>query len=90
MNYPESLYERKLDDGRVIVVYPLLFGNARLCVGPDDGLTIDDEWHYESSMLACMAADLWGGEGEPESWHRHPSSGRRRPEGDATREYVRF
>jgi len=89
VNYAGSLFERRLDDGRVLVVYPLLWGNARLCCGPDDGLTIDNEWHYESSDLAIFAAAVWDGENEPTGWHRHPSSGRRRPEGDEAREYVR-
>ena len=88
MNYPGSLYERKLADGRVIVVYRLLFGCARLCIGPDDGLTIDDEWHYESGDEAIFASAVWDGEGEPSQWHRHPGSGRRRPDGDPNREYV--
>lgn len=89
MNYPEALYERKLDDGRVIVVYSLLWGNARVGVGIDGAMVFDDEWHYESDLAACLAAAAWDGEQEPEGWHRHPSSGRRRPKGDVTQEYVR-
>jgi len=27
---------------------------------------------------------------EPEGWFRHPHSGRRRPGGDASKEYVEF
>jgi hypothetical protein len=30
----------------------------------------------------------WDGNGEPDGWMRHPDSGRRRPDGDAAREYV--
>ena len=28
-------------------------------------------------------------ESEPSGWHRHPATGRRRPDGDPTKEYVR-
>lgn len=28
-------------------------------------------------------------DGEPQGWFRHPVSGRRRPNGDASKEYVR-
>jgi hypothetical protein len=35
--------------------------------------------------LKAWAAD--GGK-EPQGWIRHPSTGRRRPGGDASREYV--
>jgi hypothetical protein len=31
-----------------------------------------------------------GAEGEPAGWHRNPPTGRRRPEGDAAREYVNY
>jgi hypothetical protein len=30
----------------------------------------------------------WDGAGEPAGWMRHPATGRRRPDGDAGREYV--
>jgi len=32
--------------------------------------------------------EAWDGEGEPTGWMRHPASGRRRPGGDETKEYV--
>jgi hypothetical protein len=36
-------------------------------------------------VVACA---IWGGDGEPEGWMRHPQSGRRRPGGDASQEYL--
>jgi hypothetical protein len=37
--------ERELPDGRVLVVYPITFGRARIGVAPYRGaLTIDDLW----------------------------------------------
>jgi hypothetical protein len=50
-----------------------------------------DRWCYHTLAGAIVALGEWverGGEGEPQNWHRHPSSGRRRPEGDASKEYV--
>jgi hypothetical protein len=47
--------------------------------------------------LGCEVAQLalqeWvqrGGKGEPEGWHRDPLTGRRRPDGDKSREYVNW
>ena len=39
-------------------------------------------------MAAVVALALWDGTGEPEGWMRHPTSGRRRPDGDKTKEYI--
>jgi hypothetical protein len=50
-----------------------------------------DRWCYESyegAMVALFAWEHRDGEGEPNGWHRHPDSGRRRPDGDPTREYI--
>lgn len=47
----------------------------------------DDRWCFEPGSAAA-ALEAWSGEGEPEGWHRHPDSGRRRPNGDKAREYV--
>jgi len=51
----------------------------------------DDEWDYDTPALAFAAAQGWdpAATPEPAGWMRHPSSGRRRPDGDPTREYVR-
>jgi len=35
---------RTLPDGRVVVVYPLLFGRARLVVGPAEVEWTENEW----------------------------------------------
>jgi hypothetical protein len=38
--------------------------------------------------VAVAAMYMWDGEDEPKEWMRHPSSGRRRPDGDPSKEYV--
>jgi hypothetical protein len=50
----------------------------------------DDRWCYQSYEEAKKALINWNGEGEPDGWHRHPSTGRRRPDGDKTQETVWF
>lgn len=48
----------------------------------------EDRWCYSSYEKAKAALDAWDGEGEPQGWHRHPSTGRRRENGDPTKEEV--
>jgi len=47
-----------------------------------------DRWCYHSYDAAKKALDEWDGVGEPKGWHRNPRTGRRRPDGNATKEYV--
>lgn len=57
---------------------------------PDPGGSIyEDCWHYAGLLEAYLAARTWLLEGgvEPHGWHSHPQSGRRRPGGDASREF---
>jgi hypothetical protein len=55
-----AFYWRPLLDGREITIYPLLFGAARLCVGPlaDEG-GYDMAFRYEQHSDAVNAADEW-------------------------------
>lgn len=82
---------KRFADGRAGWVMRMMFG-ARLIVGRcrEDWRSdeYDDGWCYKDVSLATAALDRWDGTGEPEGWHRHPTSGRRRPDGDPSREYV--
>jgi hypothetical protein len=52
-----------------------------------------DRWCFSSIWNAMEALAEWSlrdGEGEPQGWHRHPDTGRRRENGDAATEYVNF
>ncbi len=82
--------KRMLPDGRIGFLIQMAF-TWRLCIGfEDDHFGHDDGWCYHdlSSSLAALAE--WDGIGEPSGWHRHPASGRRRPDGDADREFIRL
>lgn len=81
--------QRWLSDGVTLVaVAPMTFGRGRLVIG--DRYGVDDAWCYETIALALAAFVTWDPDlaEEPKGWIRHPTTGRRRPDGDATREYV--
>lgn len=80
---------RVLDDGRILAVGPMLFGNGRLFVDVHaDGY--EDCYCYDglARAIASMADFDPATEAEPSGWKRHPMTGRRRPGGDASQEYV--
>lgn len=55
-----AFYWRPTIDGREVTIYPLLFGAARLCIGPlADSHGYDMAFHYEDHPKAIKAADEW-------------------------------
>lgn len=86
---PGYVIQRRLEDGRVVAVAPMSYGKGRLILGDD--LYVHDAWCYESVATAIVALDEWNPDRaeEPSGWFRHPATGRRRPEGDPSKEYVR-
>jgi hypothetical protein len=80
-------YTKTLSDGRVIVV-ERLFGHQALLWLRAPWINVQDGWVYASLETALAAAQAWDGHEEPRGWLRHPKSGRRRPGGDPTREYL--
>jgi hypothetical protein len=58
---------RALDDGRELVLYPMLFGNVRLCLGPQGWPAYDAGWCYQAAHRRDAAVDLatWDGNGDP-------------------------
>lgn len=74
--------------GNVCALAPLMFTTA---IVSECHLTgYEQRWCYTSYGEAEQALAAWSGAdgSEPEGWHRHPQSGRRRPNGDASLEYV--
>lgn len=70
-----------------IAVYPLMFTDAIIIGDLNDHTGYKDRWCYEKGK-AEIALEEWDGVGEPKGWHRHPSTGRRRPDGDPEQEYI--
>lgn len=86
----DALFCRFIDDDREIVVSPMTFGKARLCIGDRYAIGFDDGYCYADPKLAIVAALAWSGEGDPlDGWHRHLGTGRRRKDGDPKQE-TRF
>src|SRR5690349_13086329 len=80
----------RFSNGRDAALKPLMFTVAIISDLTEWGH--GDRWCYDSMVRAKSALEEWkarDGEGEPgEGWHRHPDSGRRRPGGDASKEYI--
>jgi hypothetical protein len=79
---------RPISGGRYACIAPLAFTHAIIVGEMHNGEVYDDRWCYRSYEAAKAALDAWDGSGEPSGWHRHPLSGRRRPDGDPEREFV--
>jgi hypothetical protein len=88
---PAALYWRALDEEYEITVYRMGL-NTRVCMGERGEYgTILDSWCYRDPQRALEAAAAWSGTGDPlDGWHRNPHTGRRREDGDRTREYHRW
>jgi len=89
---PGSLFHRELEDGYEVVVYPMTYGKARLCLSETgEWGSILDGYCYADPARAIEAAKAWTGRGDPlAGWHRHLGSGRRREGGDPSKEHVNW
>lgn len=78
-----------LPGGRIACIHQFLVTAAIITMTP---VTMehcyDDRWCYHSKEAAVKALSEWDGTGEPMGWHRHPPTGRRRPDGDPLAEYI--
>lgn len=54
-----------------------------------DGILVSNNWCYESEEAATAALEKLEDGTEPEGWFRHVETGRRRPNGDPEKEYIR-
>lgn len=88
---PGAVYHRTLGDGHEVTVYPVVEG-LRLCWGAvgDVGYARGYDYSGERSVLALEAAGKWDGSGDPlDGWERC-LDGRRREDGDPTKEHIRW
>lgn len=85
-----SVFTVGMTDTHFIDVMPLIFTAAVITTPKRNLNVIDDRWCYHSIAAALAAAEAWDPEKDPEpsGWHRHPATGRRRPDGRAEAEYV--
>lgn len=84
----DGILVRRLDDTRYIGIKPFLYTYAVIWGYLNNDYVYEDRWCYHTAVEAAVAATVWDGTGEPQGWHRHPASGRRRTDGDPAREYV--
>lgn len=85
-----SIVRRILEDGRIIELRPMLFGNTRLTIThPEfDGLPFDAAWCYQLTDDGIAAAMQWDGEGDPPRWYRNLQTGEKREEYSRERSRV--
>jgi hypothetical protein len=83
-------FERLTDDGRIAQVSLLLFGAGSISIGPAGSQFYNETYSYETYSTAVLALAGWDieTEAEPSEWIRHLPTGRRRPNGDPTQEYI--
>lgn len=82
---------RDLGDGTYVMIRPLLFHWMMVRGDFEDLIGYFDRWCYADETGARAALNAFPEQPEPSyepvGWHRHPLSGRRRPDGDPSREY---
>jgi len=95
LDFEGFIQQRRLPDGRLIAVDPLLFHKARLGIGMLPPLhevgAFADHWEFPSVASALQAFVAWEPEKqkEPAGWDRHVATMRYRIGGDPELEYVK-
>jgi hypothetical protein len=96
-NQERGSFRIRETDRLYIDIMPLLFTKAIVITlkgsSPFYDMFYADRWCYHSFEDAERAIQGWEDpdawpESEPQGWHRHPRTGRRRPDGDPSKEYV--
>lgn len=89
---PDVSHIRDLGDGTYVMARPLLFHWALIRGDFGDLIGYFDRWCYRDreGALRALASfpDRPPAGWEPEGWHRHPNTGRRRENGDPATETV--
>lgn len=89
-NEERLVWTVKETETHYVEVMPLMFTAAIILTPKRFTEGYDDRWCYGSPQAAWTAALAWDPAAtfEPDGWHRHPSTGRRRPDGDWRKEYI--
>lgn len=74
---------KPISDTRWAGLFKFMYTTAIIVGRFGDHNNYDDRWCYHNETDAKAALDAWDGQypGEPEGWHRHPLTGRRRVNG---------
>lgn len=94
-NQEEVIMQRRLVDGRLLMVMPRMTG-VTLAIGmpfPFHRIGIfADSWDYTNDTFAYYAFNTWNPEEqeEPTGWTRHARTGRYRIDGDPGMEYIQW
>jgi hypothetical protein len=86
-NWEPYVTDLQIKAGRICAIQRLMYTWALLADLTTWGHAADGRWCYASYDKARAALDAWSGEDgtEPDNWHRHVQSGRRRdPDGTET------
>jgi hypothetical protein len=79
-------------DGRWVGILPLMFHWTMHVGTMRDQAGHEDRFCYRTFQMTADALTEWASrdfQGDPEGgWHKAPYSGRIRPDGDATKEYI--
>ena len=67
---PGTLGVRLLEDGRELCLYPMLFGNTRLCLGWPSLGGYDAGWCFHDTGAAKRALAFWDGDGDPPGYFK--------------------
>ena len=80
---------RWVGDYVIAVCDAMTFGKGRLTIGQDYSGYERAYW-YETAEGAVRAYEKWNPEvdADPDGWFRCPTDGRRRPDGDASKEHI--
>jgi hypothetical protein len=84
----QALFPTDLGNGQYKAIVKFLFTFAIVKGTIGNRTNYDDRWCYSELDKAFLAFVAWDGTGEPEGWHRHPATGRRRDE--TGEEYINF
>lgn len=89
---PEEMVHLRffVGDDRIIDIRPMHVGMVTLSIGPKGSSYYTDSWDFETTVQAVTAAEVWDATPgtEPYGWYRHAATGRRRPGGLPSQEYI--
>ena len=84
---------RQINDQYWGAIYQFLYGWSIIIGKIGDTTGYEDRWDLTSYHGALLSLEQWearGFDGEPDGWIRHLRTGRRRPDGDRSKEHINY